>query len=97
MTDHDRVSVNRNGASLQVYLKKAFTQDTAFPLEAGDDCVAWVADGKLVIAPVDEAAAMDVPAALDPPPDDALPPESRPRRTADAEPTPAHPESNDAD
>ena len=80
MTTHDRVSVNANGDAVQIYFKKAFACDSAFPFDAGDDAVAYVTpDGGLHIIPLDSFVdvARDYPISVDAPPPAALPPEHR--------------------
>lgn len=76
MTDHDRVSVNANGSSVQLYFAKAFASDSRFPLDAGDDTVAWIgADGRVVILPL--RTLRDGALTGEPPPSEAVPPDHR--------------------
>lgn len=86
MTDHARVTVNSNGPAVQIYFRTKFAADSAFPLDAGDECVAWVTqDGGVHLLPLDEVAETDFPATIEEPPRDALPPRLRPSRCVDSD------------
>lgn len=80
MTDHDRVAVNRNGTSVQLYFKARFAQDSQFPLDPGDEVVAYVTDaGTLHLVPTDELdSVLESPTTVDPPPEAAVPRQYRP-------------------
>lgn len=73
MTTSDRVSVNPNGSSVQVYFRKTYSQDSRFPLDPGDTCVTHVLPGGgVAIVPVRNIA--DVyPIGCAAPPTDAVP------------------------
>lgn len=73
MTTSDRVSVNPNGSSVQVYFKQTYSQDSRFPLDSGDTCVTHVLPGGgVVLVPIRNIA--DVyPIGCAAPPADAVP------------------------
>jgi hypothetical protein len=78
VTDHARVSVSQNGPAVQVYFRTTFAADSAFPLDAGDECVAWITgDGGVHLLPLDQVGDTDYPASIEGPPRDALPPRLR--------------------
>ena len=86
MTGHDRVSVNQNGSSVQLYFKKEFAQDTAFPLESGEVCIAYPVGGGVHILPVSalDDAESHFPVTIERPPAEAIPPEHRRLSDSDA-------------
>lgn len=53
VTTSDRISVNPNGSSVQIYFKQTYSQDSRFPLDPGDTCVTHVLPGGgVAIVPV---------------------------------------------
>lgn len=49
MSDEIPVGVAKNGRGLQIYFPVEFTLDSACPLRAGDEYVARIEDGEVVI------------------------------------------------
>lgn len=79
MTDHDRVTVSRNGTSVQVYFKKTFAADTAFPFDAGDEVLAYVTSVGVHLVPLRNVGEIVAePLCVEPPPRAAVPPSHRP-------------------
>jgi hypothetical protein len=79
MTDYDRVSINRNGTSVQVYFAATFAQDSTFPLDANEDAVAYVTAVGVHIVPVRHVPRIvNEPIQVEPPPRESLPPSKRP-------------------